>query len=385
MNKIKVVFVVAEFYKGGAERLAYEIDCALNKDKFNISILCLEKEANLNENWQRYYDKKHLELNTKIYFYDPFFVKQKNNIFSKILKKFFKTRENSNFKKEKLETFFSQYDIIHWMGEYCFIPSIKEDIVKKSLINSMSAKFQNPNLYKKFDFDYNYNFISGFSNSEQKTEFSQFKKINHWFFPLVIKIERQERDWIYIDSSIKKIGIFTRLDKYKPLDPFFYSFQLLLEKLPNTELHIFGTGNPEEEGINSKLKNLDLIDKVIFRGHQNNIVETVLNEHIDLSWFQGYNNDRPAGYAGFDICSTGTPLLCWDFFDQPILSKNSVFPHYKNLTQFVKSSLEILTDPIAANQLSKIQFENVKQNRDVTKIINSLENVYMEVIENSKK
>ncbi|RXR17759.1 glycosyltransferase family 1 protein [Flavobacterium amnicola] len=380
MNKVKVLFVVAEFFKGGAERLAYEMDCALDKNKYEIFILCIESKDNKNSKWQRYYDQKHLELGTKIYYIDDFLAKVKSDLFSRVYRKIFKVKKTSNFKMEKLAAFLSSFDLIHWMGEYTFIPNLPESIVRKSLINSMSAKFQNPDLYKKFDFDYPYNFMSGFSENEFEFEYSQFKKINHWFFPLVLKIEKEQKDWTYIDSKVKKIGIFTRLDKYKPLDPFFYSFQLLLEKLPNTELHIFGTGDPEIEGVNHYLRNLELSEKVFFRGHQEDIVKTVLAEHIDLSWFQGYNNDRPAGYAGFDICSTGLPLLCWDFFEKPITSENKIYPHYKNLTKFVDRSVKILTDAEQANELSTLQFEDVVQNRDVKKIIVVLDNVYKDVL-----
>jgi glycosyltransferase involved in cell wall biosynthesis len=385
MDKIKILFVVAEFFKGGAERLTYEIDCALDKNVYEISILCIESKGNKNKQWQRYYDQKHQELGTQIYYIDNFVLKRRNDLFSRTVKNFFNLKKTSKYNLKKLTKFLSSYELIHWMGEYTFIANLPERIVRKSLINSMSAKFQNPSLYKFFDFNYCYNFMSGFSKNEIEVEYSQFKNINHWFFPLVLKIENVEKKWHFIDNKIKKIAIFTRLDKYKPLDPFLYSFQLLLDKLPNTELHIFGTGDPELEGINHYLRILDLTNKVFFRGHQDDIVKTVLDEHIDLSWFQGYNNDRPAGYAGFDICSTGTPLLCWDFFEKPITFPNKVFPHYKNLTQFVERSIQILTDSEKANQLSMIQFEEIKQNRDIKKNINVLENAYKEILDTYKK
>ena len=103
-----------------------------------------------------------------------------------------------------------------------------------------------------------------------------------------------------------------------------------------------------------------------------------------MAWFQGYNNDRPAGYAGFDICSTGTPLLCWDFFDKPKEELNLIYPHYKNLTKFVNKSVQILSDADVANELSKIQFEDVKNNRDANKIVIEMEKIYEEVLSQKK-
>jgi glycosyltransferase involved in cell wall biosynthesis len=190
----------------------------------------------------------------------------------------------------------------------------------------------------------------------------------------------EQKPWKYINSEVKKIGIFTRLNRYKPLDPFFYSFQLLLDKLPNCELHIFGNGDPEKEGMTRYLKNLGITDKVFFRGHQSDIVETVLNEEIDLSWFQGYNNTKPAGYAGFDICTTGTPLVCWDFIEQPVDPFNEVYPHYKNLNQFVAKSYEILISEQSADRLSNLQFIDISEKRDSYKYIHYLDSIFEQIV-----
>jgi hypothetical protein len=103
-------------------------------------------------------------------------------------------------------------------------------------------------------------------------------------------------------------------------------------------------------------------------------------EQLDLSWFQGYNNDRPAGYAGFDVCSTGTPLICWDFFDQPKQFTNTIYPHYKNLNPFVAKSLSILQEEEVAVDLSNKQFQDVLNNRDALKIIKNLEAIYEEAL-----
>lgn len=385
MTKIKLLFVVADFFQGGAERYAYEIDRAINKEKFEITILCLGIEKNANPKWNRFYDQEHLGLGTKIHYIDKFHNKKANSLETRLIKKVVRNYKVEYLKKDKILLFLEEFDLIHWMGEYTFFKWLPLSIVEKSIINSMSAKFQNPLLYKGFDFDYQYNFFSGFTDNEFEFEYSEFKKINHWFFPLVLNVDKQQRTWHFSDAKPKKIGIFTRLDKYKPLDPFFYSFQLLLEKNPDCELHIFGSGDPEAEGINRYIRNLNISDKVFFRGHQENIVKTLLEEKIALSWFQGYNNSRPAGYAGFDVCTTGTPLICWDFFDKPRKFVNEIYPHYKNLTQFVAKSIELLSNEASADKLSSLQFDDVKNNRDVNKKIIELENIYIEILNKIKK
>ncbi|MBC7845867.1 MAG: hypothetical protein H7Y10_05200 [Flavobacterium sp.] len=382
MEKIKILFVVADFYQAGAQRFVYEIDKALDRNKFQVEILCLEEISILNKDWNgRYYESLHKKIGTKITYIDNFLEKQPLSLSLRIFRKITRNK----FKKAKpkyksnFSLFFDQFDVIHWMGEYTYIHSLPLYIRKKSIIYSMCAKFQDENLYSHYDFEYPYNFMSGFKPIEVEHEYSQFKKINHFFFPLVMKIFQKEKQWFYKKTKVYKIGIFTRLNSYKPLDPFFYSFQLLLEKLPNCELHIYGNGDPEKEGMIGCLKRLGLQEKVFFRGHQANIIETAITEHINLSWFQGYNNDRPAGYAGLDICSTGTPLICWDFFDKPNDYFNETYPHYKSMTKFVSKSIDVLTNGKAANLLSELQFQDVLITRDVNKHIRELEKEYLAI------
>lgn len=385
MSKIKLLFVVYDFYQAGAQRFAYEIDKSIDRNRFHIEILCLEKKTFLDKVWnERHYESLHQKIGTKITYIDEFLENQSQPLFLRIFHKI--TRNKFKKIKPKFKTnfplFFDRFDVVHWMGEYTYIHSLPLRIRQKSLISIMCAKFQVPNLYAEFDFGYPYNFMSGFKQIEVDYEFNQFTKINHIYFPLVMKIYQKEKHWFYKDTKIYKIGIFTRLSSYKPLDPFFYSFQLLLEKLPNCELHVYGNGDPEKEGMIRSLQRIGLQEKVFFRGHQESIYKTATAEHINLSWFQGYNNDRPAGYAGFDICSTGTPLICWDFFDKPNDYFNETYPHYKNMTQFVSKSIEILTEEKAANLLSELQFQDILMNTDIDKHIEKLENEYLAISRN---
>jgi glycosyltransferase involved in cell wall biosynthesis len=378
MDKIKLLFVVQGFARAGAERYMYEIDSALDKKKYDVTILCLE----IKSKFKQYYKDEHLKLGTKVVSMHSFLVTYTifRRIKSKISKFLFNKKYVSNVDTKIFNNFLINYDLINWMGEYTYFHYLNDINNNKSLIFIMSGKFQNQQLYKDFDFDRHYNIVSCFNDNECSSEYSEFKSYTHSQIPLLLKIPFTEKKWVYKDSDTKKVAIFTRLSKYKPLDPFFYSFQLLLDKIPNCELHVFGNGDPEVEGMNRYLKNLGIEKKVFFRGHQENMIETIVNEHVDLSWFQGYNNDRPAGFAGLDVCTTGTPLLCWDFMDYPINSFNEVYPHYKSLTQFVNKSYEILTNGASAENLSLLQFNDVCLSRDIEKHIHLLENVFTHVL-----
>lgn len=383
MSKTKVLFVVYDFFQAGAERFAYEIDQALDKKKYETSILCLQIEKHKDDTWKEpYYFQKHKNLGTKIFFFDKFLPsKILVNRGVRVIKRKLYNTPTCDY-NSKLVPFFNHYDLIHWIGEYTYLHNLPQKIVSKSLISSMSARFQNPKLYAKFDFNLKYNFADAFSQEERVFEYAEFRDTIHWHIPLLFKISSKTNGWKFANNGIKKIGIFTRLDRYKPLDPFFYAFHLLLNEVADCELHIFGNGDPEKEGMSRYISNLGIRSKVFFRGHQENIVETAKREHIDLSWFQGYNNNRPAGYAGFDICSTGTPLICWDFLEMPSNPFNEIYPHYKNLLQFVDKSKVILTNEDEANSLSFKQFRDVLENRDIDKNFHLIENAYRSILQN---
>lgn len=382
MNKISILYVVDNFYQAGAERFMYEIDKALDKNKFATTILCLEKKNNIKPNWKiRFFEKKHLELGTEIIYIDKFLKGKINLIAGKIINKLIvnKTQKNHSSFNSNLSTFINQFQVVHWMGEYTFIHNMQDGIKSKSLIHVMSAKFQNSNLYENFDFMYPYKFISPFMENEVKYELSQFKNSTHFFLPLAMDLTSFKKLWSFKNTTTFKVAIFTRLDKYKPLDPFFYSFQLLLDQLPNSELHIFGNGNAVEAGLIDILKRLAIVDKVFFRGHQDNMSQTIINEHINLAWFQGYKNQRPAGYAGFELCAVGLPLVCWDFFEESPEYCNHIYPHYKNMNQFVTKSITILLDEVEATNLSDNQFNEVHNSRDISKYIGDLQSFYIDV------
>lgn len=381
MSKTKVLFVVGGLHRAGAERFAYEIDSALDKEKFELDILCLEKKADIPKSFgERYYEKKHEELGTKITYIDRFINKdylEKKHFLNRLKNRIFP--KTIDYWSEELFSYLNSFDVIHWMGEYTYIQSVPKSIHDKSLIHMMSSRFQNEHLYDAFDHEQFHHFCTPFKDNEIAFELHQFKKYDYLHIPLVLNIDNAKREWKYPTNKVKKIGIFTRLNVYKPLDPFFYAFQILLDRIPDVELHIYGAGDPDKEGMNKYLDRLGLRDKVYFRGHQEDIVETAIQEELSLSWFQGYNNDRPAGYAGIDICTTGVPLICWDFHQKPINGFNETFPHYKNVNQFVEKTVEIMMNESSAEELSKKQFDDTVKTRNVDSYIPLLQQEYSKI------
>lgn len=388
MSKKKILFVVSDFCHNGAQREMYEFDNALNKDKFEVTILSLiglNSRADLPD----YFYEKHLHLGSKVLFLKDFIKKQKKGLAYRISNKLLRNSLNKREKKNNIKRvaiLLDNYNHVVFMGEYVYqylAPIIPIDYFKKILMFIMCSRFQSEG-YRNFEKNNQYVFIGGFDSSEQiDYEFAGFSDYKYKFMPLCLTVNNEFNRWEFNkNNESKKIGIFTRLHKDKPLDPFFYAYQVLLSQGLDVELHVFGVGDYKQAEYDRYINNLDLNDKIYFRGHQSDMKKTILDEKLDLIWFQGYNN-LPAGYAGLEVCLTGTPQLFWDFFvgkNKQInrLDGDVIYPHYKNLMLFAEASKVVLYDCKVAELLSERQFQDVFNNRDIFKNVSTIEKIFLE-------
>ena len=67
MKKISVLCITSEFWNGGSQRLLFEINKSIARDKFETSILSL-RDLNSSPEWEDVYYNKHVELNSNIFF-----------------------------------------------------------------------------------------------------------------------------------------------------------------------------------------------------------------------------------------------------------------------------------------------------------------------------
>lgn len=367
-----ILFVTTDFYAAGSERQTFELDIILKQRGIKTTILCLN-DLNISEQPDHYYPL-HKALGTPIDFISDILPK-KESLAKRALNRL--TRKTN---KIALTNYVKQFDDILFFGEYTFkklqllLDFPKDKAIKICIV---SSRFQGK-WARDFDKNHKYIFISGFDNEEQvKWEFEGYTNYKHIFFPLSLMPTDEYRKWKYRDLSNKKIGIFTRLSKTKPLDPFFYSFSILQEQFPSLELHVYGSGTPELAEYDRYINHLNL-KNVFFRGHRENLKESITQDEIDLVWFQGYFN-RPGGYAGFDVALTGTPQLFWDFFigENPMINNSDfVYPHYKNVLAFCEATKQALSNKAFAERLSEDQFNDTIANRDMRKNIDLIMHIF---------
>lgn len=387
MSKKKILWVVYDFVQAGGQRYVYEICKALDKEKYEIDFLKIAP-LNHDKNWNsEFYYQPTLYLGCKIFtvqevmkLYPP------DDAGNKIISSFKKVFNEARFKANKnsgdktyIKTFLSEYDSINFSGlnVYRSLCTASGSEYENGIIHILTARFQDKNnIYEGFNKELKYHFVSAFSNDTLKFELEDFKNYRHTYYPLAFEtipyqipvIEKKDKKFV--------IAVFTRLSNMKPLDPYFYAIKLLLERLVNVELRIYGAGDPAELGLIRQLNYLYINKSVSFRGHLESIPVELKKDEIDLIWFQS-NNQLPAGYAALEIAMSGSPQIFWDFSDIGLKNPiGEIFPSFTSLTAFVDYSEKMLNYQEARNKLGAAQRDYVIKNNSIKDHIHILEEIY---------
>lgn len=387
-EKIKIVWVVYDFVQAGGQRYVYEICKALNKDKFQVDVLKVSpfnSDVNFKE---EYYYQPTLDVGCEILLLDDLLVKEKKadsfptKLKRKVKKKLhLDSQEESRIRtinKETILNILNTYKVVSFsgIGVYNNLCISREITINHGIIHLLMGRFQGENIYKNFKKDAHYNFVSGFEPDILANELEEFSNYNHTYFPLSMECTTYAKG---TNTNTKKvIAIFTRLSKMKPLDPYLYGFKLLLEKGLDVHLNIYGGGNPEEIGLLRQLDYMYIKDKVTFCGHTSSIKETLLNDKIDVAWFQA-TNQQIAGYAAIEVALGGLPQILWDFsYQGGDAEEGRVFPSFTELTAFANYNYEVLQSSEKLRALAVAQQNFILNKHSITNTISILEKLYEE-------
>ncbi|MBF4983625.1 glycosyltransferase [Nonlabens mediterrranea] len=373
-NKIKILWVIYDFVQAGGQRYAYEIAKKINKDKFQIDFLRMNtvQEKGFDKD---FYLQPTLNLGSRVFKYSDFF--DYSNRFKEKVRSYL--TGNRNDRLHSLIIFLESYDVVHFNGVNVYDAlSIRNSLrLKNEVISILTGKFQGIDIYKKYDKNKRYSFVSGFEKRIRECEFDEFENIEHTYFPLSVEIDSFDR----LPASYEKqvIAVFTRISAMKPLEPYFFGIKLLKEKGIDVELHIYGAGDPYKSGLIRKLKYLYLEDVVKFRGHVPNLKECLKKEPIDVVWFQS-TDGQVAGYSSIEISFSGLPQVLWDFnFLGTQQEETEIFPSYTSINSFVNKTEELLKSEDKREYLGNIQRDFVAEKYSIDKNISILEELYIDI------
>lgn len=386
MKKKKVLFIVYYFIQAGGERYVYEIAKHLSKEKYEVHFLKIKPNLS-NKKWStEYYYEPTIQAGCQIHFYPDLIAADKN--LQKLLRQEKMTRfipvgrvqakastEVAKRKKQILSTFLQKFDIVNWMGigAYAHLGNSLEKGAYKEYIHILSTKFQyDDDCYAKWDKQKGYTFFTPFSPWLLEKELEGFTNFRHIYFPM--SLELIPYSVVPTPRNNKHtIAVFSRIDRMKPMEPYLYALKLLREKKIDAQLYIYGAGDPKATGLKRQIDHLYLSDNVHFKGHAESLAQVMKSGEIDLVWFQSGNN-RPAGFAAFEIAMSGIPQVFWDFGHYVAEPEyNQVYPNFTNLSKFVDCSANLLTDKSVATELGEQQKKFVLQNQNIQKNIKIIE------------
>ncbi|MDA7756118.1 glycosyltransferase [Candidatus Pelagibacter sp.] len=280
MEKVRLIFFIPEFVKGGAGNSIFSLVKNLDKKKFLINIICLGKCEYKNQISK--YAKIHELKNKKTIF------AQKK--ISKILDKITINNEKnvliSNFfyanvlislfqkKRKNLKFIFAERTTLTELFIYFgFL-----DFLKKKLIKVLVKVF-----YKKADL-----IISNSKKvSKDIKKFTNQKSIH--IYPGSIKDKKRNVFFFKPLSDKKRIIWIGRLAKEKGLDILVNSFKEINKK--SYKVYIYGNG-PLKNYLKNKINKFNLQKNLIMKGYKNDISKQIYKFDllINTSLFEGFPN-----------------------------------------------------------------------------------------------
>ncbi len=291
--KINLIFFLARFGKGGAGNSVYRLCEGLNKKKFNITVICLNKCA---------YEKKLRERKIRV-----IKIFSSRALFSIISLKEHLKKITSNYKKNIL------ISNINYTNLLCaiFIKKKKNlkliafertpfqeleiyfgiiDKIKKFIMRLLIGFF-----YKKFDLIIcNSKFIC--KHLKKKYKISSLA-----IFPPAIKtIIKNKKN--YKNNINTRIITVCRLSKEKNLYEMINSIEEINDK--KLSLKIVGDG-PERKNLGNYIKNLKTQNKIKLIGHKDNPYKFLKNSdlYLNSSSFEGFPN------SVVEAVNAGVPVI----------------------------------------------------------------------------
>ena len=293
--KKNLIFFLARFGFGGAGNSVYRLSSSLDKKKFNVNVICLNKCAY--ESKLKKKGVKVFKIKSKRAFFSIFKINKllkiitinySKNIFisninyTNILCALFLNKKSDDKLIAIERTPFKELEIYFGFVDYF-----------KKLIIKFLIRFY----YNKFDkIVCNSKYISSYFKKKYG-----YKSITI-YPPSIISNKKVGLKKNYYKPKTIIISTICRLSKEKAIHEIIYALNYL--KLENIKLKIIGEG-PEKKFLKNLTKKFNLTENVKFYGHKNNTEKYLLKTHlyINSSYFEGFPN------SVVEAANLGVPVI----------------------------------------------------------------------------
>ena len=375
-TKIRVLVVHSQLAQHGSERYLYEVCKALDKNRFEVSILTRPVFIR-----NQFYYHKLTELGLTIH--------------CKLI-----TRRHIRFPIKKLYArlgwmrrlvgALQQWQVRLWCGRlvrsadvvaiigietYCdaFAPWLDES--GNVVIHHMNHKFQ-------FERDY-FNECRQrrvvILDEQQRLEVkaSPMADCEMFYFPLSMSLN--DRAMLSVTppatGRLMRFAVVSRLYKDRPNEPLFRCFAALARAVP-AELYFYGGGDASQYAL--LLGELKIVDKVRFMGHQSNLEAALLRDRPAVLWLIAMGPS--ISYGSVEVASLGLPMVFWNLsrqsYEQILAQTDGALHAFADEASFVDFNLKLLQDPVRLKEHAEHLCRHVRSRFEISHYISSLEDYY---------
>jgi len=366
-GRIEVLFITVGMDVGGTERMLVSILKNIDREKYDVSLCCLEREGQLHTE----IEKENIEI---ICLNLP----KKPLLFSAFLHFLAIFRIYAILKRKEIKivhSFLPRANIISRIAGYMagvpiVISSNRTSQIRKRyylLLDWLTSPLVDKITAVS-------NAVGKYTIKKMKMKRDKIAVIENGIDFKNLEIEHYRKEDWGINSNTDVIGIVGRLVPVKGHKCFLRAAQIIKRESPHVKFFIVGDG-PERERLKQMVRDLDLIDNIVFTGMVQNIFKfmKIFDILVSCSLWEGMSNSILEAMAmGKPVVATqvgGTPEIVID-------GVNGFLVPPKDACLLASKVLILLRDRELCQRMGESGRIIVKERFDIKHTIRKMEDMY---------
>lgn len=381
---IRLAFAIDQFEQGGSQRYLFEVCRALDKERFDV---CVLTRARVDR--RGYYYAPLRAAGIPIHEIRPHIPDPVRFVPAIVGFRPYRVavhRTNSMLARWTIGTFLNAFDLVACIQiETYYALQSALAIKDNAIVHLMSNRFQYAyDPYDECRTDQPYRFVTFDSSQTEEVRASRCHAGSVFEWPLSMDLTGFPLLPIQAEPGRpKKIGIFTRLSREKPIEKLFECFAGLVREVDAT-LHVYGNGDP---GIfRESIHALGIADRVVFEGHAPDMNATLRTAGLSMCWLISVGT--LLGFATIEIAACGMPMAFWNFgarTHSDILRQTGGAVHsFDSVPEFVRFAVGCLNDPQELAEAGATLRRHILSRHDIHRNIKTLQDYYEDVARSSR-
>ncbi|MCJ8291432.1 MAG: hypothetical protein HRT58_16620 [Crocinitomicaceae bacterium] len=385
----KILFVVDTLAQHGAERYLYEILKAIDRTKFECSVICTYPLDDSNNYYVPLISDLGIEIN------DFQLGDLHPGVDSKIKRKVRNSLSyrwmNLTGRKGEIKKR-SEAELHKKLDGFDLISILKIEVFNRfpdvfasypsSVIHLLSWGIQyleNPYLNLP---DRPYRFVTMIESQKEHvcgTAFNNITEPNFDFFQFPLILDLSDRKNNYNSTTENPIiGVFSRINYDQPTIMFLFAFQLLLKRIPNAKMYFYGKAMTDQflQFYTQTAQILGISHALEFKGHVPDLKTSIETDKITMGWMNIGNSTL--GYSSIEISSYGLPVTFFNIDKHDPSKIDERLNVFNDLESFVECSSEVVSSQTRLQVESEKIHDFIQTEHNAKKNIQDLENYFLQ-------